>query len=70
MCHKRIQKAADDRAIELLIAEGVSPQRWELPAELLETHDGPPLNLDDLLDLHLLLEDPNWFQVLSRTPAA
>ena len=70
MCHKRIQKAADERAVELLIAEGVTPRRWELPAEMLEAHDGPPLTLDDLLDLHLLLEDPNWFQVLSRTPAA
>jgi hypothetical protein len=70
MCHRRIQKCADERAIELLIAEGVTPCRWELPAELLEAHDGPPLNLDDLLDLHLLLEDPDWFQVLSRTHAA
>jgi hypothetical protein len=69
VCHTRIQKTADERAIELLIAEGVHPQRWELPAELLESHDGPPFTLDDELDLHLQLQDPNWFEALT-TPAA
>jgi hypothetical protein len=31
-----------------------------------ETHDGPPLTTDDLLDFHLLLEQPDWFENLLR----
>ena len=38
--------------------------RWSWPAELSEPHSGPPLTPDDLLDLHVLLEDDTWFQQL------
>jgi hypothetical protein len=34
---------------------------WRLPAELNETHVGPPLSPDDLLDFHLLLGEDGWF---------
>ena len=65
-CNSRIQKHADERAIELLIAEGVTPRQWNLPAEFRETHGGAPLTIDDLLDFHLLLEQPNWFEALTQ----
>jgi hypothetical protein len=37
---------------------------WRWPAELSETRAGPPLTPDDLLDLHVLLEDDTWFDDL------
>jgi len=65
-CEQRIQKAAEERVVELLIAEGVRPSHWELPAEMLEEHDGPPLTMDDLLDMHLLLEREDWLNALTQ----
>jgi hypothetical protein len=65
MCRDAIQKPADDRVIQLLISGGVRALVWELPGEVLEVHDGPPLTHDDLLDFHLLLERPDWFSKLS-----
>jgi len=35
--------------------------RWDPPDELLEPRDGPALTWDDLLDLHLELESPDWW---------
>lgn len=64
-CDQRIQKHADERVVELLIAEGVTPTHWDLPDELLEEHAGPPLTMDDLLDFHLLLARPDWFNSLA-----
>ena len=34
--------------------------RWVL------AHDGPTLTTDDLLDFHLLLEQPDWFESLLK----
>ena len=67
-CSIRVQKHADERVVELLIAEGVDPTRWDLPAEILEEHDGPPISLDDLIDFHQLLERADWFDAV-RTSA-
>jgi hypothetical protein len=64
LCHAPIQKPADDRVIQLLISGGVRAMVWELPGEVLETHDGPAFTKDDLLDFHLLLDQPNWFEQL------
>lgn len=69
-CNERIQKHADERVIALLIAEGVAPIRWRLPMELLEGHDGPPITLDDVLDFHLLLEQPGWFLKVNEQTAS
>ena len=66
MCRTPIQKPADDRVIQLLISGGVKAIVWELPSEVLESHEGPALTKDDLLDFHLLLEQPNWFEQLFR----
>lgn len=70
VCHEVVQKAADDRVVQLLISGGVSATVWELPGELRERRDGPPLTLDDLLDLHLLLEQPDWFDRLSKVSSS
>lgn len=65
-CSTPIQKPADDRVIQLLISGGVKAVVWELPSEVLEVHDGPAFTKDDLLDFHLLLEQPTWFEQLFR----
>lgn len=66
LCDETVQKPADDRVVQLLISGGVPAIVWELPSELGEIHDGPPLSVDDLLDFHLLLDSPDWFERLSR----
>jgi rRNA maturation protein Nop10 len=65
-CCEDVQKPADDRIIQLLISGGVRATVWELPEEVLEPRTGPPLTHDDLLDFHLLLERPDWFDHLTR----
>lgn len=65
-CHETVQKPADDRVVQLLISGGVPATVWELPEELAERKDGPPLTVDDLLDFHLLLQRPDWFSRLTR----
>lgn len=65
-CQQEIQKPADDRVVQLLISGGVPATVWELPGELSERHDGPPLTIDDLLDFHLLLQRSDWFERLSQ----
>lgn len=66
VCGGSVQKPADDRVIQLLISGGVRAIVWELPGEIMERHDGPVFTHDDLLDFHLLLEQPNWFEQLFR----
>lgn len=66
LCSEEIQKPADDRVVQLLISGGVPATVWELPQEVRESHDGPPLTTDDLLDFHILLEQPDWFDSLLR----
>lgn len=56
-CEMTIVKPAEARTIDLLIASGVAFSTWRLPAELHETHIGEPINHDDLLDFHVLLQD-------------
>jgi len=60
--------AADGRVVTLLQSVGVPTVVWELPAELQEAHDGPPLTRDDLLDLHMILDGADWFDRLVRVP--
>ena len=63
-CVQVISKPADERVIRLLASGGVKPDFWEPPAELLEGHHGPAFGYDDLLDLHLLLQTPDWWSAL------
>ena len=56
-----------DDGLELLRSDGVTA--IDVPAEALEDHDGPPLTLDDLIDLHFLLESGDWGDRFARTTA-
>ncbi len=48
------------------IAAGAPFVSWRLPAELSEHHDGPPIQLFDLLELKLDLMQPNLVEALRR----
>lgn len=64
-CSTWVHKAADARVIEILVAEGVRPHHFDLPAEALEHRsEGPAFTEDDVLDLMLVLERPDWYEVL------
>jgi hypothetical protein len=54
-CVDEVRKPADGHVISLLMSGGVKPLVWELPAEARETHDGPALSYDDLLDFAVAL---------------
>ncbi len=69
-CGDRVQKHAEQRVVELLIAEGVTVTTWEVPAEALEMHDGPAISIDDVLDMHLLLETEDWFDRVAQRVAS
>lgn len=73
-CEVFVVKPAGEHAIELLIEGGVelstdprapweqTPRHPEAPAP------GPRFTRDDVLDLHLLLQEPGWFdQLLALT---
>jgi hypothetical protein len=48
---------ADSRFIDFMRMNGSEPVVLTPPIELKEAEDNPPLSWDDLLDLHLLLQD-------------
>jgi hypothetical protein len=47
-------------------AAGSALEVWHLPDELKESHEGPVLSLVDLVELHLALSEPDWFDTLLR----
>lgn len=63
-CGDFVQKTADDRVVRLLLSGGVVPVPVHVPAEALESREGPAINHDDLLDFHQLLKSDNWFHQL------
>jgi hypothetical protein len=63
-CDQTVHREASPRIVDLLVSAGAPHERWNWPAELAELHSGPPLTPDDLLDLHVLLEDDTWFEQL------
>jgi uncharacterized protein YlaI len=67
-CSGAVAKDAEARIVDLLVSSGVRLEVWQLPAELFEPKVGAPINHDDLLDFHALLEQPAWFdRVLDET---
>lgn len=54
-CGLTVRKPADDDVVTLLASAGVAVRRVEVPAEALESHDGPPIGYDDLIDFVLML---------------
>jgi predicted RNA-binding Zn-ribbon protein involved in translation (DUF1610 family) len=63
-CEQTVHREASPRIVDLLLSAGAPHELWSWPAELAEPRSGPPLTPDDLLDLHVLLEDDTWFQQL------
>ena len=64
-CERAVAKEASRRIVDLLVGSGVRMQVWRLPAELNESHNGPTLQPDDLLDFHLHLQSDDWFDQLA-----
>lgn len=65
-CGDFIEKPADERVVRLLLSGGVMPVMDHVPAEALESRDGPPINHDDLLEFHEFLQRDDWFDRLVR----
>ena len=63
-CRMSVVKPAEPRIVDLLVASGVRLEQWELPAELFEVRSGAPIDHDDLIDFHRLLQDEAWFDAL------
>jgi predicted nucleic-acid-binding Zn-ribbon protein len=55
-CQHEVHKSAEPDVVQLLLSGGVRAETWVVPAEVLETHDGPPLGYDDVLDFALWLD--------------
>jgi predicted RNA-binding Zn-ribbon protein involved in translation (DUF1610 family) len=49
---------------------GADFEAWTLPAGLDEEPTGPPFTLADVLEMHLLLLEPDWFDDLVRDHGA
>lgn len=64
-CGNFVQKPADERVVRLLLSGGVMPVLTHVPAEALEARHGDPINHDDLLAFHELLQRDDWFDLLS-----
>ena len=69
-CTQFVTKAADERVVRLLLSGGVRPIPIHVPAEVLEYRSGPPINHDDILVLHELLDRDDWFEELNGRPHA
>ena len=67
-CRTDITRAADGKAVSLLLAAGATsdaaapePTTVSLPAEDQNPcPDAPAFTMDDLIDLHFLLQDETW----------
>lgn len=55
-CLLVVNKAAQSRVVDILLASGVALAIWRMPAELDEPRTGPPISHDDLLAFHFDLE--------------
>jgi hypothetical protein len=58
--------ASREPALLDAVGAGAHYEEWMLPTELLEHPDGPPFCLADVLDLHLALLEPDWFDALAH----
>ena len=60
-----VEDTSSARALDA-VEIGVNLETWRYPIELDEKHDGPNLNLVDVLDLHRALSRPDWFETLTQ----
>lgn len=58
ICTIPVVRPVEPQVVEVLVAAGVRMEAWNVPAEIFELHDGPPISHDDLLDFHLRLAEP------------
>jgi hypothetical protein len=65
-CGDEVRKHAGGDVVALLSSGGVVPERWVIPAEVLEPHDGPVLSHDDLLDFCLWLEGADLLAAVAQ----
>ena len=64
-CSEFVEKPADERIVRLLLSGGVMPVLFQVPAEAMEAHNGPPISHDDILRFHEMLESDDWFDQLT-----
>ena len=64
-CQVVVDKVAQSRVIDILVASGVAVAVWSMPLELTETHAGPPICHDDLLAFHFDLESGDCLKELT-----
>lgn len=64
-CEMAVSKPAEQRIVDLLVSSGVRLMVWELPAEMDERKEGPPISYDDLLEFHYALQQDGWFDRLT-----
>lgn len=66
-CTMEVTKPADERVVKLLATGGVTIRiaSSALPPHPEAPGSGPALTADDLLDLHLLLQQDDWFHRLA-----
>jgi predicted RNA-binding Zn-ribbon protein involved in translation (DUF1610 family) len=66
-CGLRGSKPANDKVVDFLTSIGAPLEAWHLPDELREPRPGgAPINHDDLLDFHLVLQRKDWFDRLEQ----
>jgi hypothetical protein len=65
-CSVVVVKGAEAHIVELLVTSGVRLVTWSLPQELHEPRAGKPIDHDDLLDFHTLLQSDDWMDALHR----
>lgn len=64
-----VKSAADPRVVRVLASVGVPIVGWPLPVDVIEHGDAPPLTVDDLIDLMLLLEEPDAVARIASVPS-
>ncbi len=64
-CRIRDAAPTSRRAALAAISAGATMQTWRLPAEISERRDGPPLTFVDLLELRLMLIEPDFIEQLA-----
>ena len=60
-CHLRTIGYTATAALLDAVDAGADFEAWMLPTDLGDRPEGPPFTLADVLELHLLLLEPDWF---------
>lgn len=68
VCRLMVTKPTDHRVVDVLISSGVALHTWDVPAEIEEVHEGPPVTWDDILDFHFRLNEDGWLsRIINET---